>query len=205
MSNTLRRKPIPKKIRYEVYEKCNHRCAYCGCEITYKQMQVDHITPYDYSKEDYSNRVENLLPTCRSCNYYKHDYSLERFRHTLHTMWNKIYTRIPNVQIAYRFNIIGHVSDEIIFYFEKLNICVGYSFNTYINLKDDKKDETNIDKYLKYLEKYYEINVVDKKYDERFKEWNLSLTLTIKEHKEFNIEEMIVDNGNNRKDSTINI
>ena len=36
-------KKIPKKIRLLVYEKCNHRCAYCGCELEYKDMQVDHV------------------------------------------------------------------------------------------------------------------------------------------------------------------
>lgn len=33
-------KKIPKKIRLLVYEKCNHRCAYCGCELEYKDMPV---------------------------------------------------------------------------------------------------------------------------------------------------------------------
>ena len=42
-------KAIPKRVRLEVYEKCNHRCAYCGCELEYKDMQVDHV------KSIYSN------------------------------------------------------------------------------------------------------------------------------------------------------
>lgn len=36
-------KKIPKKTRLAVYEKCNHRCAYCGCDLKYEDMQVDHI------------------------------------------------------------------------------------------------------------------------------------------------------------------
>lgn len=34
-------KKIPKKTRLAVYEKCNHRCAYCGCDLKYEDMQVD--------------------------------------------------------------------------------------------------------------------------------------------------------------------
>lgn len=44
-------KKIPKKIRLLVYEKCNHRCAYCGCELEYKDMQVDHVKSVFANKE----------------------------------------------------------------------------------------------------------------------------------------------------------
>ena len=40
----MKHKPIPKDVRIALYEKYNHRCAYCGCELKYKDMQVDHIT-----------------------------------------------------------------------------------------------------------------------------------------------------------------
>lgn len=36
-------KAISKKIREALYEKYNHRCAYCGCELEYEKMQIDHI------------------------------------------------------------------------------------------------------------------------------------------------------------------
>ena len=36
-------KPIPKRMRLLLYEKYNHKCAYCGCNLEYKDMQVDHI------------------------------------------------------------------------------------------------------------------------------------------------------------------
>ena len=69
-------KAIPKRVRLEVYEKCNHRCAYCGCELEYKDMQVDHVKSI-YSNMDYKQTmteqemysIENLLPSCRQCNF----------------------------------------------------------------------------------------------------------------------------------------
>ena len=36
-------KTIPQPTRRLIYEKYNRRCAYCGCDLEYKQMQVDHI------------------------------------------------------------------------------------------------------------------------------------------------------------------
>lgn len=39
----MARKAIPKKVRELVYKKYGGHCAYCGCKLEYKDMQVDHI------------------------------------------------------------------------------------------------------------------------------------------------------------------
>ncbi len=49
-------KKIPKKTRLAVYEKCNHRCAYCGCDLKYEDMQVDHIKSV-YANNDASHTM----------------------------------------------------------------------------------------------------------------------------------------------------
>lgn len=36
---------MTKEERLKVYNKYGGRCAYCGREIEYKDMQVDHIVP----------------------------------------------------------------------------------------------------------------------------------------------------------------
>jgi len=36
---------IPKKIREKVWLKYGKHCAYCGCDLEYRKMQVDHIEP----------------------------------------------------------------------------------------------------------------------------------------------------------------
>ena len=80
-------KPIPKQIRLALYEKYNHKCAYCGCELEYKDMQIDHIKSVYVNtdlqqtmtdEEMYS--IDNLLPSCRQCNFYKSTTSLEDFK-----------------------------------------------------------------------------------------------------------------------------
>lgn len=66
------RKKLSKEKRKTVYEKYGGRCAYCGCEIEYKDMQNDHIEPiykyetaYQTGNSDWLDDVKNLLPACR--------------------------------------------------------------------------------------------------------------------------------------------
>lgn len=53
----MARKPIPKKIREEVYQKYNGHCAYCWCELEYKDMQVDHVISVCGNGD---NNIDNL-------------------------------------------------------------------------------------------------------------------------------------------------
>ena len=36
---------LTKKQRQELYLKYDKKCAYCGKDINYNEMQVDHIFP----------------------------------------------------------------------------------------------------------------------------------------------------------------
>lgn len=47
-------KAIPKRIRQQLYEKYNHRCAYCGCNLEYKdtKMLTDKQVKFGIDKED---------------------------------------------------------------------------------------------------------------------------------------------------------
>lgn len=81
----MSRRVIPKAVRLAVYDKCNHRCAYCGCELDYKDMQVDHA-------RNYLSRIHKRL----------------------------MRDSIP-YQVAERFGIVEHKSDDVTFCFEKLD------------------------------------------------------------------------------------
>ena len=55
----MSRKQIAQKIRKQVYEKYNRHCAYCGCELKYKDMEVDHVIPvYRVVKTSYTHDGE---------------------------------------------------------------------------------------------------------------------------------------------------
>ena len=73
--------------RAKVHTKYNGRCAYCGKEITVKEMQVDHLVP---KKAGGTDDISNLMPSCRRCNHYKRAHSLETFREYLSKMKEKL-------------------------------------------------------------------------------------------------------------------
>jgi 5-methylcytosine-specific restriction endonuclease McrA len=84
---------VTKAMRQQVYEKYGGHCAYCGRQIEYKEMQVDHIEPqrlfWAYEK-GYADRIENLNPSCRRCNHYKRASSLKTFRRLLLTLHERV-------------------------------------------------------------------------------------------------------------------
>lgn len=74
------RRKLTKDERIAVYEKMNGHCAYCGCELEYKDMQVDHVVPINGCLKQGEDTLGNMLPACRSCNHYKSKSTLEGFR-----------------------------------------------------------------------------------------------------------------------------
>lgn len=120
-------KAISKKVRITLYEKYNHRCAYCGCGMEYKDMQVDHIESV-YCNNDIAQTMSeeemynenNLLPTCRQCNFYKSTFTVEQFRQRLKEVM------MPNLQkdfryrLAVKYRLIEETGKNVKFYFEEM-------------------------------------------------------------------------------------
>lgn len=106
------------KIRKIVYEKYDGRCAYCGREIAYKDMQVDHFIPQRGWNESGSNDITNLMPSCRMCNHYKRANSLETFRSYIEEIPRKLSDNyIYKIGVAYG-NVIEN-KKPVVFYFEQ--------------------------------------------------------------------------------------
>lgn len=59
-----------------VFNKTDGRCAYCG-KVLSDDATIDHIIP---RSKGGGNNLDNLLPSCRSCNTSKGVKSLEEFR-----------------------------------------------------------------------------------------------------------------------------
>ena len=128
------RKSIPKAMRQQVYDKYRGHCAYCGREITMKEMQVDHIISIAkgiYGRKDEADKVrkmfedgsingiDNLMPACRSCNFYKSTLNIEQFRNRIteeldHTCRQSFQTRL-----AMQYGMITYKPWDRVFYFEK--------------------------------------------------------------------------------------
>ena len=110
---------ISKAIRKKVYEKYNGRCAYCGREIRYEDMQVDHFVAKKGWNESGTDDISNLMPSCRMCNHYKRANTLETFRIYIQEIPRKLRNNyIYKVGVAYG-NVIEN-EKPIEFYFEKV-------------------------------------------------------------------------------------
>lgn len=110
---------ISKKTRETVYQKYSGRCAYCGRDIAYKDMQVDHFLPLRaWGIEDAgTDDISNLMPACRMCNHYKRANTLETFRRYIAEIPRKLRgDYIYKIGVAYG-NIIEN-EKPIVFFFE---------------------------------------------------------------------------------------
>ena len=117
--------------RQEVYDKCNGRCAYCGNEITIKQMQADHVKPLYRNDDDTTlqkwgvergtDDMDNLLPSCARCNKWKDTFTLEKFREIVQTSIDRLERDTPNFRLARDYGLLEVKQNPVVFYFERKN------------------------------------------------------------------------------------
>jgi hypothetical protein len=62
------RKPIGKKVRFDVFKRDDFTCAYCGSTPPSVILQVDHIHPVSQGG---TNSINNLITSCQPCNIGK--------------------------------------------------------------------------------------------------------------------------------------
>jgi hypothetical protein len=65
-----KRKPISQSLRFDVLEKDNFTCQYCGAKATDDSvlLEIDHIVPVSQGG---GNNIENLTTSCKKCNMGK--------------------------------------------------------------------------------------------------------------------------------------
>jgi hypothetical protein len=124
-------KDILEKKRRIVYKKYNQKCAYCGIHLLYKQMQVDHITPkYRGSTQEEissyglfkgTNDIDNLNPSCGSCNSSKSTFTIEKWRKELVLKEMRLMRDNSTYRILKRFEVVKVVKNQILFHFEIKN------------------------------------------------------------------------------------
>jgi len=117
---------VNKKKRMAVYAKYDGHCAYCGRQIEYKDMQVDHFIPQEmepvvvagnFPGIDSIDDLKNLMPACRTCNHYKRAHSLDTFRRYIEEIPRKLRDNyIYKIGVIYG-NIVEN-EKPIKFYFE---------------------------------------------------------------------------------------
>lgn len=63
--NSNKRKPITKKVRFEVFKRDKFKCVYCGASAPNVVLQIDHIEPVSKGGD---NNILNLVTSCFECN-----------------------------------------------------------------------------------------------------------------------------------------
>ena len=114
---------MKKELREKIYQKYSGHCSYCGKEIEYKDMQVDHYFPQQLKHwlgDVDINFYENLMPSCRQCNNHKHGMRIEEWRSELSLQVKRL-RKNAQFDRALRFGQIKITESNIVFYFEKFN------------------------------------------------------------------------------------
>jgi hypothetical protein len=122
MTKKLTRKPIPKNTRLKVYDKYDGHCAYCGKPLEYKDMQVDHFAPF-YLYGDNQN-FDNMMPSCRQCNFYKNTFTISKFKGELKLLVNRLERDSFIFRLAKQYGMITinqDVIDNLKFFYEKFD------------------------------------------------------------------------------------
>ena len=120
----MKRKPIPKKTRELVWHKYGCKCAYCGCDLEYKDMQVDHKNSVAYARwgknpVEELDDISNLMPSCRMCNYYKSVSDIERFRKKLLKTLSETSVASFQTRLAIKYGMVVVQEWDGKFWFEK--------------------------------------------------------------------------------------
>jgi hypothetical protein len=117
-------KEIKIKDRQLVYQKYDYKCAYCGIELSYNEMQVDHIEPRrrgDIHNENVvngRNHISNYNPSCRSCNASKSTFSIEQWRIQIKKKLICLERDSSNFRICKKFGLLSVSDVEVKFHFE---------------------------------------------------------------------------------------
>lgn len=113
-----------KTERELVFNKYNGKCAYCGCELP-KGWHVDHIKPIVRNsigcEKPENHNLENMNPSCASCNIQKNSYSLEQFRANIQYFVDSLNKNSTQYKFAKRYGLVVETGTKVKFYFEIIN------------------------------------------------------------------------------------
>lgn len=71
----MSRKPVSKKLRFEVFKRDGFACQYCGASPPDVELELDHIIPV---AEGGLNIEANLITACFECNRGKSSVTLSK-------------------------------------------------------------------------------------------------------------------------------
>lgn len=73
-----KRKKLSIEERNLIYNMFDGHCAYCGCNLNFEGLTIDHIKPLNTAKG--TDTLDNMFPACFNCNHEKSNLTLEKYR-----------------------------------------------------------------------------------------------------------------------------
>lgn len=186
---------LTKNQREILFSKYNGKCAYCGCDLQ-KGWHADHIEPCrrnsHYNSKTHRwefdgtyvnpelNHIDNMNPSCASCNINKHSMTIEQFRDSIQQFIPSLNEYITQYKIAKRYGLIKETEMKVVFYYEKFienrikkranHVCFwvedgvlyesyqtlrGVRYNKICDVPEIQDTEDCSDEMIAYIEKEY--------------------------------------------------
>ena len=115
-----------KKQREILFQKYDGKCTYCGCDLV-KGWHVDHIEPIIRNPMDakecakpHLDVIENMTPSCASCNINKHSMTIEQFRSLITGFVRSLNLRSVQYKFAKKYGLVEETEKKVVFYFETI-------------------------------------------------------------------------------------
>ena len=144
--NKTKRKPIPAKLRHQVFVRDGYRCVECGATNKETTLEIDHIIPVSKGG---TNDIDNLQTLCKTCNRKKRDH-----------IWDPIKSR--EIQIKQYKNRIKNLKEKLKYARDDEEIEIKYKI---VKLEEAIiKLEQDIERYIIKAEKeklYKKLYVLD--------------------------------------------
>lgn len=125
MGTNEKRKTMLQKNREMVYAKYDGHCAYCGCKLELEETEVSYIKAYRMYSHDCRDQVlfrlndfDNLMPSCKMCNFYKGDRDVEYLRNYLQGKTVERMQRPSEYKLALKYGLIEEHIHPIRFFYE---------------------------------------------------------------------------------------
>lgn len=158
------RKPISKKIRFEVFKRDNFTCCYCGKSAPKVILEIDHIKSV---KNGGDNSLLNLITSCYDCNRGKshkklNDFSeLEKQTNELNKLQQQR-DKIIELQ-QWREKLKKNDKKELDFFKKQIRIACNDKYK--LLESGDKK----LKSYIKRFDKKELLEAIDKAFSQYFK------------------------------------
>lgn len=76
-SKVKRKYRLTKQDRVAIHAKTSGKCHVCGRDVSVEGFEADHVHSHSSGG---SNKVDNFLPSCKTCNNYRWHYLPDEFQ-----------------------------------------------------------------------------------------------------------------------------